>query len=142
MVESLGIESDEIIKTSYSAAGKKLLEENYRPIMEFGVTGFPTVIMVNGKNEGIKITGARSYETYKKAFAKLTGDTTEANDRKTPTLKEFLRVLPTMFYSDIAKTYAIPEEDVDDYIINELGEKAIITGFVGKYKYVQLNNAN
>jgi len=142
LVESLGIEPSEIIKTSFAPSGKKLLEENYRPILELGVTGFPTVIMVNDKNEGIKVTGARNYDTYKKAFAKLTGTEENLDGIKTPTLLEFLKELPTMFYVDIAKTYDLKEDQIDAFIKKELSNVGYVTGFVGKYKYVQLNNAN
>ncbi len=142
MIASLGVDTGEILELSYSEAGKLLLQENYRPMLEFGITGFPTVIMVNEKNEGIKITGARSYDTYKKALVKLVGEEQKLVLAPTPSLRELLEQVPTMFYNDIAKTYDIAEESVGEFVVDQLGKQGYQTGAVGQYKYVRLSRAN
>jgi len=137
MLSELGQESEALLDKTYSEAGKKILYQNLLPMTELGVNGFPTVVMVNNKNEGIKVVGSRTLETYKKALVRVLGDDVALTPARLPDLAEYLDRVPTVFFNEIEKMYDISKDDVKKYIEANLPKDSYRIGTAAKYKYVQ-----
>ncbi|MDN5638944.1 MAG: DsbA family protein, partial [Staphylococcus equorum] len=70
------IDVDSILNIADSDIGQNLLAEDFNLVSQLGVRGFPTIVIVNKDNQGTKIVGARSLETYIDALEKLDTSTT------------------------------------------------------------------
>ncbi|MBN2696140.1 MAG: DsbA family protein [Bacilli bacterium] len=136
IASDLGID-DAIIKESFSESGKQVLFENLQPMIDLGVTGFPTVIMVNSNNEGIKIVGARTADTYKRALAKVVGEDVEIVPADLPKLSEYLDMVPTVFFHEIEKMYDLKSDDVKSFIKANLSKEDYELGEIANHKYIR-----
>lgn len=64
IAEELGLNGEEIVQKAESVVGEKLLHEDFALARNLGVRGFPSIVIVNEENQGVKIVGARPLETY------------------------------------------------------------------------------
>ncbi len=137
MINDLGLDAKTILDKSFSEEGKELLSQNLKPMEELGVTGFPTVVMVNDKHEGIKVVGSRTLEVYKKALIKLLGENTNLHPATIPTLSEYIEKVPTVFFQEIEKMYDLQKDQVKAFIANNLEKTTYRLGEIVKHKYIQ-----
>ncbi len=137
MISNLGLNAKEILDISYSEEGKELLMQNLQPMTDLEVKGFPTVVMVNEKDEGVKVVGSRTIEVYKKALLKLLGEDASLHPASLPTLSEYLEKVPTVFFQEIEKMYDLKKDQVKAYITTNLEKGTYKLGAVVKHKYIQ-----
>lgn len=64
IVNGLGLNGEEIVHEAEQGSGQSLLNEDFSLVRSLGVRGFPTIIMINEENKGVKIVGGRTLETY------------------------------------------------------------------------------
>ena len=57
IVNHLGLDGEAIIKEAEQPSGHQLLNEDFSLARNLGARGFPSIIMVNEENKGIKIVG-------------------------------------------------------------------------------------
>lgn len=131
------LNKNQILDVAFSNEGKKILYENIQPMLDLGVNGFPTVVIVNDKNEGIKVVGSRTYETYKKALRKMTPEDQELVPDNLQKLPDMLDQFPSLFYYEIEKFYNLDKNDVENFIIKEMGNMPFKTSEVDGYPYIQ-----
>jgi len=130
MLAAVGADADRILDVAYSAAGRDILLANMRPMVELGVEGFPTVVIVNGKGEGVKVVGSRTPETYRKALLKALAPGTKLVSRPAEDLSTLLDRIPTLFDNEAEKIFGVRRDGFAAFVEDalpagsyELGEK-------------------
>ena len=129
------IDVDSILNIADSDIGQNLLAEDFNLVSQLGVRGFPTIVIVNRDNQGTKIVGARSLETYIDALEKLdTSITIEPN--RLPKLSLYLNEQSSLFSKEIEVMYDIEEKDVPNFIEKDLDKsKYTISNILGENYY-------
>ncbi|MDW5470309.1 DsbA family protein [Staphylococcus equorum] len=129
------IDVDSILNIANSDIGQNLLAEDFNLVSQLGVRGFPTIVIVNKDNQGTKIVGARSLETYIDALEKLdTSITIEPNPL--PKLSLYLNEQSSLFSKEIEVMYDIEEKDISNFIEKDLDKsKYTISNILGENYY-------
>lgn len=129
------IDVDSILNIADSDIGQNLLAEDFNLVSQLGVRGFPTIVIVNKDNQGTKIVGARSLETYIDALEKLdTSTTIEPNPL--PKLSLYLNEQSSLFSKEIEVMYDVEEKDVPNFIEKDLDKsKYTISNILGENYY-------
>ena len=55
IVNKLGLDGEAIVNESQQTTGQQLLNEDFDRTRNLGVRGFPTIIMMNEDNKGLKL---------------------------------------------------------------------------------------
>ncbi|ERH35137.1 dithiol-disulfide isomerase [Staphylococcus equorum UMC-CNS-924] len=129
------IDVDSILNIADSDIGQNLLAEDFNLVSQLGVRGFPTIVIVNKDNQGTKIVGARSLETYIDALEKLdTSTTIEPNPLQKFSL--YLNEQSSLFSKEIEVMYDIEEKNVPNFIEKDLDKsKYTISNILGENYY-------
>lgn len=129
------IDVDSILNIADSDIGQNLLAKDFNLVSQLGVRGFPTIVIVNNDNQGTKIVGARSLETYIDALEKLdTSTTIEPNPL--PKLSLYLNEQSSLFSKEIEVMYDVEEKDVPNFIEKDLDKsKYTISNILGENYY-------
>jgi len=64
IVNQLGLDGEAIVTEAEQPVGQQLLNEDFALARKLGVRGFPTIMMINEENKGVKISGGRPFEFY------------------------------------------------------------------------------
>ncbi|WNS40754.1 DsbA family protein [Paenibacillus sp. MMS20-IR301] len=118
LVDSIGLYGRQIVEEAGSEAAQELLEQDFAMTARLGVRGFPTIIMVNEENKGVKLTGARSLEEYKQGLQQIVAQ--ELKARKLPVLSNLLNDEPVLFAKELEVMYGIDKDAVQAFIEAEL----------------------
>ncbi len=119
IVSGMGLDGDAIVQEANSEAGEQLLNEHFGLAASLGVRGFPTIIMVNEENKGVKVVGARDSYFYENALKQALG-TEELTPKAVPALSELLNKQRLLFFKEIEVMYGIGQSEVDAYIREKL----------------------
>lgn len=60
----IGLDGKAIVNEAEQQVGLQLLHEDFDLVRRLGVRGFPTIIMTNEENKGVKIVGSRPLDNY------------------------------------------------------------------------------
>lgn len=136
IVNELGLDGEAIVQESHSATGKQLLEQDFILAAQLGVRGFPTIIMVNEENKGVKIVGARSLDYYVSGLAQIL-ENDHLSAKQPPSLAQVLQQENLLFAKEIEVLYGIEQQDLlahiqsnlapDTYTQNEILGESYIT---------------
>lgn len=118
IVNQMGFDGKRIFEKSELEAAQNLLTQDFELAASLGVRGFPTVIMVNEDDKGVKIVGARPYETYLEALQQVLGSTIQP--KKLPSLSELMKEKDLLFSKEIEVMYDIEKNRVESFIHSEL----------------------
>lgn len=102
-----------------------------------GVRGFPSIIIVNKENKGVKIVGGQPLQAYIDGLKQVI-DTEELQPAEQPSLPTLLKTEKLIFSKEIEVMYDLEKSDVqffinqqlspDEYKLHEiLGESYIAT---------------
>ena len=64
IVNKLGLDGEVIVSEAEQPIGQQLLNEDFDLTRSLGARGFPSIIMINEENKGVKIVGGRPFEYY------------------------------------------------------------------------------
>src|SRR5699024_3501476 len=64
LVNNIDLDGEEIINEANQPHTQSLLNEDFELTRNLGARGFPSIIMINEDNQGVKIVGGRSFEAY------------------------------------------------------------------------------
>lgn len=138
IVNQLGLDGESIIQEAEQEVGRQLLDEDFQMAARLGVRGFPTIVMVNQQNQGVKIVGARSIEQYVDALTKIL-DTESLQPLKPPTLVELLQHEKLLFSKEIEAMYDLTQDEVQAFIEQELTTIEYQTDELLGETYVQIS---
>ena len=84
IVNQLGLDGEGIVREANEQTGHDLLNEDALT-RNLGARGFPTIIMVNEENKGVKIGGGRPFENYVSGLTQVLGkNRNQHNNRRYP----------------------------------------------------------
>ncbi len=119
IVNNLGLDGEAIVKEAEEQTGHQLLNEDFALARKLGVRGFPTIIMVNAENQGVKIVGSRPIENYVKGLSQaLNGE--KPTPKQQPSLSNLLATEKLLFSKEIEVMYDIEKSDLRVFVENEL----------------------
>ena len=119
IVNHLGLDGEAIIKEAEQPSGHQLLNEDFSLARNLGARGFPSIIMVNEENKGIKIVGSRPLEYYVGALEQiLNGE--ELQPIKQPPLSQLLEQEKLLFSKEIEVMYDLDQSDIHSFVEKEL----------------------
>lgn len=116
IVDGLGLSGESIVEKSADA--QNLLDEDFSQAASLGVRGFPTVVMINEDNQGVKIVGARPLETYVEGLERMLEKKVKPGD--IPSLTDFLKREKVIFSKEIEELYGLEPSEVETFIESEL----------------------
>ncbi|TDK59381.1 DsbA family protein [Bacillus salipaludis] len=119
IVNNLGLDGKAIVKEAEQLIGQQLLNEDFKIAASLGVRGFPTIIIVNAENKGVKIVGARPLENYV-AGLKQVLNTEEPQQKQQPPLSNLLENEKLLFSKEIEVMYDVDKLDINNFINKEL----------------------
>jgi len=118
IVNQMGLNGKQIVEASGLDSAQNLLEQDFQFASTLGVRGFPTIIMVNEENKGVKIVGARSLETYVDGLQQISDD--KLDPKSVPNLAQFIKDEQLVFSKEIELMYDIEKNDVEAFVRSEL----------------------
>ncbi|QKY71032.1 DsbA family protein [Lentibacillus sp. CBA3610] len=123
IVNKLGLDGEWIVNEAESQQGEELLNEDFKLAANLGARGFPTIIMVNEDNQGVKIVGGRPLEFYISGLKQVM-DKDELEPNQQPKLSKLLEQEELLFSKEIEVMYDLEQPDVTDFAEEELASGA------------------
>lgn len=136
IVNHLGMNGAQIVEEASTESAQQLLEQDFEKSASLGVRGFPTIIMVNEENKGVKIVGARALDTYIDALQKICKEQIQA--KPVPSLSKLLQHSKRLFSKEIEVMYRTPKSEVQSFIQTHLPEGQYRTQFIMNELYIEL----
>jgi putative protein-disulfide isomerase len=119
IVNKLGLDGDEIVKKAEQPAGQQLLNEDFGLARNLGVRGFPTIVMINEENKGVKIVGGRPFESYVDGLKQVL-NMKELQPNQPPSLSSLLEKEKLLFSKEIEVMYDLQQSYINAFIEKEL----------------------
>ncbi len=122
IVNSMGLDGAAVVEQAGTDEAQQLLEADFELAASLGVRGFPTIIMVNEDNKGVKIVGAQTLEHYTAALEQVLGEKPQA--KPMPSLSDLIKEDKLLFSKEIEVAYNIDQQETAQYVANELADTA------------------
>lgn len=119
IVNKLGLDGEAIVKEAEQSIGQQMLNEDFDLVRTLGARGFPTIIMINEENKGVKIVGGRPLEYYVDGLKQVL-NLEEVQPKQQPVLSTLLEKEELLFSKEIEEMYDIEQSDVISFIEKEL----------------------
>ncbi|QJD85649.1 DsbA family protein [Cohnella herbarum] len=119
IVNQLGLDGEAIVKDAEQQTGQQLLNEDFTLARSLGVRGFPTIIMINEENKGLKIVGSRPFESYVEGLQQIL-NTDEIRPKQQPSLSNLLEKEKLLFSKEIEVMYDIEKPEINAFVEKEL----------------------
>ncbi|WP_066069142.1 DsbA family protein [Neobacillus soli] len=123
IVNQLGLDGEQIVRESGLSDGHELLDQDFALARSLGVRGFPTIIMVNAENKGVKIVGARPLENYVSGLEQVLGATGEVKTQPLPPLNKLLEKEGLLFSKEIEVMYDLETPGANAFIQDNLSSE-------------------
>ncbi|KKK36237.1 dithiol-disulfide isomerase [Mesobacillus campisalis] len=119
IVQELGLDGEAIVHEAEKEIGQEWLNEDFALARSLGVRGFPTIIMINEENKGVKIVGGRPFEYYVNGLKQVL-DKEDLQPRQQPSLSSLLEKEKLLFSKEIEVMYDLEQSEVKGFIEKEL----------------------
>ena len=119
IVNQLGLDGEAIVNEAEQPIGQQLLNDDFGLARSLGVRGFPTIIMINAENKGVKIVGGRPFESYV-AGLKQVLNAEELQPKPQPSLTSLLEEEKLLFSKEIEVMYDLEKADLNAFVEKEL----------------------
>lgn len=119
IVNKLGLNGEAIVNEAEQPSGQQLLNEDFEMAKNLGVRGFPTIVMINEENKGVKIGGGRPLESYVDGLKQVLG-AEELQPNQQPPLSSLLEKERLLFSKEIEVMYDVAQSDIQAFIEKEL----------------------
>ncbi|WP_342442761.1 DsbA family protein [Lysinibacillus sp. FSL K6-0075] len=119
IVNKLGLDGEAIVNESQQTTGQQLLNEDFDRTRNLGVRGFPTIIMMNEDNKGLKIVGGRPFVNYVDGLKQVL-HIEELQPKQQPSLLSLLEKEKLLFSKEIEVMYDLEKSEVTSYVKKEL----------------------
>ncbi|MGO4344503.1 DsbA family protein [Paenibacillus sp. MCAF9] len=115
----IGLDGKAIVNEAEQQVGLQLLHEDFDLVRRLGVRGFPTIIMTNEENKGVKIVGSRPLDNYVDGLKKVL-NLEDLQPKPVPSLSDLLEKEKLLFSKEIEVMYDVEQADVKFLIEQEL----------------------
>ncbi|MCG7337573.1 DsbA family protein [Sporosarcina sp. ACRSM] len=119
IVNKIGLDGEAIVNEAEQPIGQQLLNEDFVLTRNLGARGFPTIIMMNEENKGVKIVGGRPFEYYVDGLKQVL-NIEELQPKQQPSLSSLLEKEKLLFSKEIEVMYDVEQSDVHAFIEKEL----------------------
>lgn len=119
IVNKLGLDGEAMVNEAEQPTGQQLLNEDFGLARNLGVRGFPTIIMINEENKGVKIVGGRPLETYVNGLKNVL-NVEVLQPKQQPSLSSFLEKEKLLFSKEIEVMYDVDQSDINSFIEKNL----------------------
>jgi putative protein-disulfide isomerase len=123
IVNQVGLDGEAIIHESKLPEANTSLHEDFQLVRDLGVRGFPTIVMVNEEQKGVRIVGARTLEDYTNALQQLLPEET-LQPKELSSLDQLLRQEKLLFSREIEEYFSIEKDEFDAFLQKELSQDA------------------
>ncbi|MBQ4900294.1 DsbA family protein [Paenibacillus sp. Marseille-P2973] len=121
IVNKLGLDGEAIVNEAEHSVSQQLLEEDFELARSLGVRGFPTIIMTNEENKGVKIVGGRPLDYYINGLKQVLNEE-ELQPNPLPSLSSLLEKEKLLFSKEIEVMYDVEPSEVHNFIEKELAQ--------------------
>lgn len=136
LVNNLGLDGEAVVNEAERSNGQQLLNEDFRLAGSLGARGFPTIVMVNEENKGVKIVGGRPLDYYVSGLKQVL-DSEDLQPNEQPALSDLLEQEKLLFSKEIEVMYDVEKMDISTFVENELSSNAYQTKeILGETYYV------
>ncbi|WP_047985542.1 DsbA family protein [Ornithinibacillus californiensis] len=118
IVNGIGLDGEAIVKEADEQIGHDLLNEDFALTRSLGARGFPTIIMVNEENKGVKIVGGRPFEYFVAGLTQVLGE--EPTPKQQPALAALLEEEKLLFAKEIEVMYDVNPNELQAFVEKEL----------------------
>lgn len=136
IVNEIGLDGAKLIEESGLESAQALLDGDFELASTLGARGFPTLVMVNEENKGVKISGARPLETYVSALQQISAAALEP--KPVPSLSRLLQEEALLFSKEIEEMYDIQSHQVKAFAESELAEDVYRVNTILDELYISL----
>lgn len=119
IVNNLGLNGEVIVNEAEQTVGQQLLNEDFSLARNLGARGFPTIIIINEENKGVKIVGGRPFEYYVEGLKQVL-NLEDLQPKQQPTLSSLLEKEKLLFSKEIEVMYDVEPSDIHSFIEKEL----------------------
>ncbi|MCQ6277524.1 DsbA family protein [Bacillus sp. V3B] len=119
IVNNIGLDGKKVVKEANLPESQDLLNKDFTLARSLGVRGFPTIILVNEENKGVKMVGARLFDYYVQGLKQLL-ETDEVSAKSQPSLSTLLQQEGLLFSREVEEMYNLEQKDVQSFIQKEL----------------------
>ncbi len=119
IVNQLGLDGEAIVSEAEQSVGQQLLDEDFALARKLGVRGFPTIMMINEENKGVKIAGGRPFEYYVNGLKQALNQE-ELQPKSIPSLADMLEKEKLLFSKEIEVMYDLEQSEVASFVEQEL----------------------
>ncbi|MBM7599635.1 putative DsbA family dithiol-disulfide isomerase [Virgibacillus halotolerans] len=116
IVNQIGLDGANIVEEASQSSAQELLNEDFTLAGQLGARGFPTIIMVNEENKGVKIVGARSLQDYENGLKQVLDLKEDLQAHELPALAALFEKEDLLFSREIEELYDIQPKEVKDFI--------------------------
>jgi len=114
IVNKLGLDGKAIMQEASQPSSHVLLQADFMKARNLGVRGFPTIMIVNEANKGVKIVGAQPFTAYVQALTQVLE--TEPVPSTLPSLAALLDKEGLLFSKELEELYGVAQQDIPSFI--------------------------
>ncbi|MDN7245664.1 DsbA family protein [Planococcus shenhongbingii] len=119
IVNKMGLDGEAIVAEAEQPRGQQLLNEDFSLARSIGARGFPTIIMVNEENKGVKLVGGRPFDSYVDGLKQVLNQE-ELQAKPQPSLSRLLEKEELLFSKEIEVMYDVDPTGINAFIEKEL----------------------
>ena len=135
IVNKLGLDGEVIVGEAEQPIGQQLLNEDFDLTRSLGARGFPSIIMINEENKGVKIVGGRPFEYYVDGLKQVL-NLEKLQPKQQPSLSSLLEREKLLFSKEIEVMYDVEQSDVNSFIEKELSpERYQVKEILGEFYF-------
>lgn len=134
VLEEMGLDAEDILEEADGENGHELLDEDFALTRSLGARGFPSIIIVNEENQGVKIVGGRPFEYYVKGLKQVLGE--EPKPAEQPKLEKLIIKEKLLFSKELEVMYDFEQNQLEDFLAKELDASTYETKEVLGEKYI------
>lgn len=136
IVNSVGLDGEEIVTQSKLVEADTKLHEDFQLVRQLGVRGFPTIVMMNEEQKGVRIVGARTLEDYANGLQRLLPDET-ITPKQLSGFNQLLQEEKLLFSREIEEFYSIDQSEVEAFAQEQLPQDTYTVNSLLGETYIQ-----
>lgn len=139
VLKKVGLDSQVILEEAEGAVGQELLVQDLQMVQALQASGFPTVVLVNSQNQGLKIVGAQPFEALVSALEQILPEGTSPVPETVPSLTEVAKAHPTLMSKEIEVLYDLEKEAVLEFVTSQLSVDQFETEMIMNEMYYKFH---
>ncbi|UJF16185.1 DsbA family protein [Jeotgalibaca sp. MA1X17-3] len=137
ILNEIGLDAKKIWEDAHSFEGRMLMNGDLSLAQTLTISSFPTIIMVNEKNQGIKVVGAQTYDALVEALQQILPEGTTLVPNPVPSLDVVMKEQPLMLSKEMEVLYDLSESEVNKFVDLTLGKENYQKGELFGQPYYQ-----